>query len=290
MWKLWKEELYKIASRKILWAGMLLLLLFTGWRLKSETDNYSVTIDGQVYRGQEAIEKDRELTAAYAGILTEDKVQKIYHDFGFFHYDETSGTNAGNFCSRFVTEKMTNYKTDAADSPENIAFYEDDDWERNVAPLLNGTVRFDYTYGWNDFRECFSFLTIIVLFILLITALSPSFSEEYSLKTTGMLLTTRRGKQSGIWMKMAAAFSLASVIYCLFTGFLFLLYLNVFGTQGLDASPSQEIIRLLKESNEKYGQTLLLVTHDENIALQAERIITIADGKVVRDERQVARS
>lgn len=61
-------------------------------------------------------------------------------------------------------------------------------------------------------------------------------------------------------------------------------------TGALDSRNGQEIIRLLKESNQKYGQTLLLVTHDENIALQAERIITIADGKVVRDERQVVRS
>ena len=61
-------------------------------------------------------------------------------------------------------------------------------------------------------------------------------------------------------------------------------------TGSLDSRNGQEIIRLLKESNKKYGQTLLLVTHDENIALQADRIITIADGKVVRDERQVARS
>ena len=61
-------------------------------------------------------------------------------------------------------------------------------------------------------------------------------------------------------------------------------------TGSLDSRNGQEIIKLLKESNKKYGQTLLLVTHDENIALQADRIITIADGKVVRDERQVARS
>lgn len=60
-------------------------------------------------------------------------------------------------------------------------------------------------------------------------------------------------------------------------------------TGSLDSRNGQEIIRLLKESNKKYGQTLLLVTHDENIALQADRIITIADGKAVRDERQVAR-
>lgn len=60
-------------------------------------------------------------------------------------------------------------------------------------------------------------------------------------------------------------------------------------TGSLDSRNGHEIIKLLKESNQKYGQTLLLVTHDENIALQADRIIGISDGKVVRDERQVAR-
>ena len=60
-------------------------------------------------------------------------------------------------------------------------------------------------------------------------------------------------------------------------------------TGSLDSQNGHEIIKLLKESNKKYAQTLLLVTHDENIALQADRIITIADGKIVRDERQVAR-
>ena len=60
-------------------------------------------------------------------------------------------------------------------------------------------------------------------------------------------------------------------------------------TGSLDSRNGHEIIKLLKESNKKYGQTLLLVTHDENIALQANRIISISDGRVVRDERQVAR-
>lgn len=57
-------------------------------------------------------------------------------------------------------------------------------------------------------------------------------------------------------------------------------------TGALDSKNGQEIVRLLKESNQKYGQTLLLVTHDENIALQAERIITVADGRVVRDSKE----
>lgn len=60
-------------------------------------------------------------------------------------------------------------------------------------------------------------------------------------------------------------------------------------TGALDSRNGQEIIKLLKESHEIYQQTLIIVTHDENIALQADRIITISDGKVVRDERQVIR-
>lgn len=56
-------------------------------------------------------------------------------------------------------------------------------------------------------------------------------------------------------------------------------------TGSLDSRNGHEIIKLLKESNKKYGQTLILVTHDENIALQADRIIGISDGKVARDER-----
>lgn len=55
-------------------------------------------------------------------------------------------------------------------------------------------------------------------------------------------------------------------------------------TGNLDSKNSQEIIELLKLSNKKYNQTLIMITHDENIALQADRIIAIEDGKIIRDE------
>lgn len=55
-------------------------------------------------------------------------------------------------------------------------------------------------------------------------------------------------------------------------------------TGNLDSKNSQEIVDLLKVSNEKYGQTLIIITHDESIALQADRIIAIEDGKITRDE------
>ena len=56
-------------------------------------------------------------------------------------------------------------------------------------------------------------------------------------------------------------------------------------TGNLDSKNSQEIVELLKLSNKKYGQTLIVITHDESIALQADRIIAIEDGRIVRDEK-----
>ena len=55
-------------------------------------------------------------------------------------------------------------------------------------------------------------------------------------------------------------------------------------TGNLDSRNSREIVELLKLSNRKYMQTLIVITHDESIALQADRILAIEDGRIVRDE------
>ena len=55
-------------------------------------------------------------------------------------------------------------------------------------------------------------------------------------------------------------------------------------TGNLDSSNSKEVIALLKLSNKRYHQTLIMVTHDRDIALQADRIISFGDGRIVRDE------
>ena len=56
-------------------------------------------------------------------------------------------------------------------------------------------------------------------------------------------------------------------------------------TGNLDSKASEEIISLLKLSNKKYNQTVIVITHDEKIALEADRVITIDDGKVIKDEK-----
>ena len=55
-------------------------------------------------------------------------------------------------------------------------------------------------------------------------------------------------------------------------------------TGNLDSKTSREIMDILKNMNRKYKQTILLVTHDEKIALQASRVITIGDGRIIKDE------
>ena len=56
-------------------------------------------------------------------------------------------------------------------------------------------------------------------------------------------------------------------------------------TGNLDSKNSREIVELLKISNRKYNQTLIVITHDEQIALQADRVIAIEDGRITKDER-----
>ena len=58
-------------------------------------------------------------------------------------------------------------------------------------------------------------------------------------------------------------------------------------TGNLDSKASEEIISLLKLSNKKFNQTVIIITHDLEIAKQAERVITIEDGKIIKDERNL---
>ena len=55
-------------------------------------------------------------------------------------------------------------------------------------------------------------------------------------------------------------------------------------TGNLDSQNSQESVSLLKKANRQYGQTLIVITHDESIALQADRIISLEDGRITKDE------
>ena len=58
-------------------------------------------------------------------------------------------------------------------------------------------------------------------------------------------------------------------------------------TGNLDSKTTEEVMSLLRSTVKDLNQTLLMITHDENIARQADRLITISDGKIISDERNV---
>lgn len=239
MWKIWKEEIYKIASRKIIWCGVLAVLAFLTFRLWTIQKDYTMTIDGQTYHGKTAIEQDKKLAQEYAGPLTKEKVMAIYERFGFSYYDyndDGTGEFQGNFCSRFITENMTNFRQLEGGNPAEIQFMEGEEWENNVAPLLKGDVQFDYTYGWEDLKENYGITLMMLVSVILIIGLSPVFAEEYTLRTADILLTTKRGKKSAVWLKISAAVFFSITLYCLLSLYVWAVYGYVFGTQGLDAS------------------------------------------------------
>lgn len=235
MWTIWKEELYKIKSRKIIWLGVFLLLAFVSTRLYEERYQYTTVIDGKIYQGREAIKKDKALTSQYAGALTKEVIRKIHKKYGFFYYDSESGRAANNYVSRLITEKFTNFMQTEGNNPDEIHFRKGMDWANNSAYLLEKEVRFDYLYGWNDFVEMY-ILTIVALFVILILGLSPSFSEEYQLKTADLLRTTRHGKEKGIWMKILAGICFSFFLTLGVCAYLWGIYLVAYGVQGLDAS------------------------------------------------------
>lgn len=57
-------------------------------------------------------------------------------------------------------------------------------------------------------------------------------------------------------------------------------------TGNLDSKTTEEVMRLLRNTVSELNQTLVMITHDENIAKQADRVITISDGKIIKDERK----
>lgn len=232
MWILWMEEFRKIAARKILWIAFFLLLGFAAFRLFTELDDYTVTIDGESFRGQEALDRDKALTKQYAGILTKEKVKEIYHKYGFYPYsDPDNRAIEKNFLSRYVTDTFT-------DRRENVLephFYEGEEWEYWAAPYLDGKAKFDYVFGWNDFLEMYVYVLLSV-YVILMLGLSPVFSEEYMLKTADIIRTTKRGKSSAVWMKLLSACTFSVFLTGMAGICLFLLYLWVYGAQGLDAS------------------------------------------------------
>lgn len=242
--KLLHMELSKICSRKILWVGITAVaLFFIAWQTAYISEK-KVWDNGVMYKGLEALQKDRELAKEYEGIFTWETAKKIIEKYGFSSYEDYEGLTNKNFCNQFVTRYMTEYGYTGEGEPQ-LRVSPDNNYAVDI--VIKEGVRFGYIGGFEDLREAMAML-IPCITILLIIAVAPVFSEEYMLRTAAVALSTVRGKKKDIWTKIGAALVFSCILYVVFVTFLYIAYLCVYGRDGLDAGASLMLIGVQIES------------------------------------------
>lgn len=227
---MFQTELYKLCHKKITGIGFLCLVFIAVYYFYiSGIADTTVVDGGKTYQGMEAVRADREIARPYQGLMTMDKAEQILDKYGYADTKNNTGNN--NFCNDFVTRYMTN---SGRDDGNGIHLYtpEESGFTRQVEA---GAVTFGYTRGWSSFLESY-ILVFVCLCIYLSMIITPVFSEEYALRTAGILLTTAHGKKKGARMKYAVCLSLAVGLTLFMFAFIFLMYGFVYGFDGLKAS------------------------------------------------------
>lgn len=229
--KLLSMELSKICSKKVIWAALAAALLFLVVWQSAWISEKRVYDGGKLYKGLAAIRKDQELAKEFEGVLTEETVKRIVEKYGFSSWDGEEAALNENFCNRFVTRNFTEYGYTGEGEPR-LLDEQDDQYMGNF--LLKEEIPFGYTGGWEDLREILVMLFPCVCVFLMI-ATAPVFSEEYMLRTAAVALATVHGKRKDIGMKIAAALIFSAVLYTVCILFVYLGYLFIYGTDGLNA-------------------------------------------------------
>ena len=239
--RLFQMEFYKIANRRILQVGIIALLVFFGFYFwVGIIGDEGVYVDGKAYTRFAAIKMDKEITRQYEGVLTREKAEQIIDTYGWApDWQEISGKEKGlndNYANRFVTDNFSTRRYDV-DTPVSWSTGEEASWSED---LLKMKPEFGYAGGWDEFQETL-IMVWVTCSILIIIAVSPVFSEEYSLRTAPVLLTTEYGKGKDVPVKMLAAFAYTAALYVLFAGFVFLLFAAGYGTEGLQVSAATSV-------------------------------------------------
>lgn len=240
--KILQTELYKIYSRKIIYIGLLAGVLFLGFYFwVSVLGEEYVYEDGTCYRRMEAVEKNKEIVGKYSGPLTREKALDVIAAYGWtVNADEletdpdTGDARKGyyeNAVNRFVTERLSTRRT-GKEEPKLA----DDTVIPEINSLMDGTLMYMGGEVWGqDFMEM-HLMARLILAVLTVIAIAPVFSEEYSLGTASVLMTTEHGRGQGVCWKAAAGLIFSIVLYVVITGTLFAAFAGVYGLGGLKSS------------------------------------------------------
>ena len=234
--RLMKEEFYKICNRRIVkigfvtvLAGIWLIFMVIGpWEARCSVGTGR---ERQDYKRFAAIAKDRELAMQFEGVLTDEVVGRMAETCYFQEYAANGIAINRNYVNTFFTD---NGLTDGtARGPEPVPATRTVLLENTaMGSLTDQPVYFTYVRGWQILKELFS-AGGLLMGIFAVIALSPVFSEEYSLKTVSILLTTAHGKKKDVWARLAAGVAFCLGVFVICTGFMVLLCGSVYGFQGL---------------------------------------------------------
>lgn len=234
-------EFYKIGSKRLVYLGLLgSLLFFAFYFLVGPVASEMVYVDGQCYRGMEGIRKNQELSKEFSGPLTLQMAEDIIARYGFtknideLRREEELGavpsTYNENFCNRFVTERLSNRRF-GGEEPYHLGTE-----EPVLMTLLDGNLTFGYGEAWGEsFREMMMMVMLVAAILSIISA-APVFSEEYSLRTADLVLSTEKGREGGAAAKILAAFAFSALIYIAMSAVIFLAFASVYGVEGLAVS------------------------------------------------------
>ncbi len=169
--------------------------------------------------------------------MTFEKAQAIIDQYGFSVYENSNEKGYyrdGNYCNQWVTDNMTPYTETYDYTADELSFYTGDQFEK-IEKYTENNLYFTYQEGWLLLLYCLNMMTLLLVFIVVI-AVANVFTEEYSMKTAPILLTTKQGKTKGIWMKILAAITFSSVIYLLLAAIVVIAYCGFYGMDGINGS------------------------------------------------------
>lgn len=262
--RLFRMELYKLCHRKIVIVGaccLVTIMLLFGAMKVSEEWTY---IDGTTYEGYEAIQKDREITEGFRGVLTDDKVDAIIEKYGFpkVVVDNSGSFRDSNYLNAFVTDYLSDGFMRGWREGEYQAAtctYPISETELGAVKELTGReIMLEYANGWSFFIDILD-IGIILASILVLFSISVLFAGEKQAKMVPLLFTTREGRTKDIYIKITAAF-LITVCIWLMVVFLDLMMCGlIYGFDGLDSLVGTSITWYIMARN--WSVTIWTVRH-----------------------------
>lgn len=211
-------ELYKLCHRKTVVAGlffiMIVLCLFCSMKVSEEW----AYVDGVLYEGYEAVQKNRQITEEFKGILTDEKVDVIIEKYGFPQEvaENYGGFRDSNYLNAFVTDFLTDGFMRGWNEGEyriSTCIYPIEETELGAAgKMTDREIIFAYTDGWAVFKDILNG-GMMLSSILILIVVSTLFAGEKQAKMVPLLFTTKEGRKKDITVKILAAFTVTVCIW-----------------------------------------------------------------------------